>query len=170
MLRIAASLAFLLALTAVPLAQAGGLDAPRGKWWNRPQVAQRLNLTQEEMAQLDTAYLESRRAMIRLRSDLQLEQLELEALVESSEFNEAAVMSQFKMVDVARQHLATERFSFLVEVRKLLGQHRYLELKRNFKQFRKGRKGGAEKMSRRAPGTDRQHARQRRLDLKSGNL
>ena len=45
-------------------------------------------------------------------------------------------MEQFKRVESARNCLATERFSFLIQVRKILGFERYQNLKMLYERFR----------------------------------
>lgn len=115
---------------------------PRGKWWRLPQVADKLALTQKEKEKLDALSLEKRRTMIDLRSQVQKERLELEALMDSSNFDAAACMERFQKVLEAKRNLSTERFKFLVGIRELLGLERFQQLKAEFWKYRmKGRRG-----------------------------
>jgi Spy/CpxP family protein refolding chaperone len=87
-------------------------------------------------------YLQHRRQMIDLHSQIQKERLELEYLLDSSTFDAAACMERFKKLQAAHSNLATERFKFLVQVRELLGLERFQQLKAEFRQHRmKGRPG-----------------------------
>jgi Spy/CpxP family protein refolding chaperone len=116
---------------------------PRGKWWRLPQVVDKLALTQKEKETLDTLYVEKRRTMIDLRSQVQKERLELEQLMDSSNFDAAACMERFQRVLEAKRNLSTERFKFLVGVRELLGLERFQQLKAEFWRHRmKGKRGG----------------------------
>ncbi len=47
---------------------AAGQDVPSGKWWYNQKVVQNLNLTQEEIRQLDQLYVDSHRKLIKLKN------------------------------------------------------------------------------------------------------
>ena len=126
-----------LALPSLALAK----DLPRGKWWHNSTLSSAIDLSESEKAQLDEKYIDNRRELIQLKSNLELERFELEVLLEKDPLDETAVMEQFKKMNQARQELATARFQFVLEVRKLLGADRFEQLKQQFKQKRH-RKGG----------------------------
>ena len=146
------ALLFMFALSGISMAKNPGfggrgsgpqkesMGVPGGKWWKTPQMADKLALTQEEKAKLDSMYLNHRHQMIDLRSQVQKERLELEQLLDSSTFNGEASMECFKKLQEARTSLATERFKFLVQVRELLGLERFQQLKVKVRQHRMKRK------------------------------
>jgi len=109
------------------------------KWWRIPRVAERLDLKDAEKKELDELFVESRRALIDLKSDLERERFELDNLVGQETLDEDAVMEQFKKLEKARANLAAERFRFLLQVRKVLDFERYQNLKMLFKEFRQKR-------------------------------
>jgi Spy/CpxP family protein refolding chaperone len=135
------ALLFMFALSGISMAKNPGfgergpgpgkerMAIPGGKWWKMPQVADKLALTQEEKERLDTMYLQHRRQMIDLHSQVKKEQLDLEQLLDSSTFNATACMGRFKKLQEAHANLATERFKFLVQLRELLGLERFQQLK-----------------------------------------
>jgi len=112
------------------------LGVPLGKWWHNPQVSKQINLNKDEIRRLDESFIDSRRKLIDLKSKLERQRFELENLLERETLNEAAAMEQFKRVESARNCLATERFSFLIQVRKILGFERYQNLKMLYERFR----------------------------------
>ena len=112
-------------LPAMSLAQ----DMPTGKWWRYPRMANKLNLSDEEIRRLDEQFLETRRRLIELKGRVERERFELENFLEAETLNEAAVLEQFKRVEKERFHLSTERFRFLIQVRKILGFERFQKLK-----------------------------------------
>ncbi len=118
------------------------MGVPHGKWWERPEVASKLALTQAEKDKLDTMYLQHQQQMIDLHSQVKKERLELEQLLDSSKFNATACMDRFSKVQEAQSNLATERFRFLVQVREMLGLERFQQLKAEVRQSRMKRKGG----------------------------
>ena len=120
----------------------GNIGIPHGKWWKMPKVSDKLALTLEEKEKLDNMYLQHRRKMIDLLSQVAKERLELEHILDSSAFTAAAGMDRFKNLQEAYTILAIERFRFLAQVRELLGLERFQELKyevkkRRLKKFRK---------------------------------
>ena len=119
-------------------------DAPFGKWWNDPRMSKQINLTDEEKNKLDKQYVESRRRMIDLKSKVERERFELETLLESKEMDEDAAKAQFEKLDKARSDLAAERFKFLMESRKILGNKRFQYVKGMYQKNKqnKGRKKG----------------------------
>lgn len=116
------------------------LGVPLGKWWHNPQVSKQVNLNKDEIRKLDENYLESRRKLIDLKSRVERERFELKNLLERETLDETAVMEQFRRVESARNRLATERFGFLLQVRKVLGFERYQNLKMLFDRFRHQRR------------------------------
>ena len=108
-----------------------------GKWWYMPEFSEKLNVSDEQKQQLNTLYLDNRRKLIELRSDLKKEGLELSNLVEQEPLNETAVMEAFHRLDTVRSKLSEERFQYILGVRKVLGQEKFQELQATFKMYRK---------------------------------
>jgi Spy/CpxP family protein refolding chaperone len=130
-----------------------GMGVPHGKWWKMPQMAERLNLTENEKEKLDLMFLEHRRQMVDLRSAKQKERLELEHLLDSPSLDSAACMRRFMNVQEAQKALALERFKFLLSVRETLGLDRFQQLKSQVREHRmKRRHNGRESKNRRCSG------------------
>ena len=139
MLRKTLSAVVLVAMMSMPVITMGMQNVPHGKWWQNPEVSGQMDLTKEEIGNLDKAYLDNRRNLIDLKGKLEKECLELEALFESKELNETEVMKRFGQMENARAQLSAERFRFLLEVRKVIGLERYRTLKTIFDKFRQER-------------------------------
>ena len=120
----------------------GSISLPPGKWWKMPQVAEKLSLTKQEQGKMDIMYLEHRRQMIDLRSQVQKERLEMEQLLDSETLNAPACMEHFKKLQEAQNKVSTERFKLLVQVRELLGLDRFQKLKDEFQHSRMKRGHG----------------------------
>ena len=104
---------------------------PPGTWWKTPEVAKDLNLTTEEQKQLNDLYSKNRRKMVDLQSQVNKERIELEKLFDAETLNEAECLDQFKKIQDTKEHKAVEKFSFIVNIRKLLGKDRFQRLKGN---------------------------------------
>ena len=109
-----------------------GARMPLSKWWRMPRVAEQLNLNGREKEQLDDLFIQSRRKLIDLRSAVEKERLELGILMDKEKLDEDAVLRQFKKLGQVRANLVSERFRFLLEVRKILGAERFQSLKTLF--------------------------------------
>ncbi|MFW5722083.1 MAG: Spy/CpxP family protein refolding chaperone [Desulfohalobiaceae bacterium] len=116
--------------------QGAGPEPPAGKWWRMPVVEEQLNLSPGMQDRLDELFQRNRHTLIRLKSDLERERLELDFLLDKRKIEEGAVASQYQRLDEVRSTLAREQFEYLLEVRKILGYERYQQLKQLFHEKR----------------------------------
>jgi Spy/CpxP family protein refolding chaperone len=114
----------------------GGQDIPSGKWWYNQKVVQNLDLTQNEIRQLDQLYVESYRRLIELKNAVEREQFELDTLLSKKTVDDAKVRQQFKRLESARTDLADERLRFVIGVREIIGANRFQQLKTSYKKWR----------------------------------
>ena len=122
---------------AVSTTLAFGQEIPHGKWWYSRHSSEKLNLSDEEKSKLDDKFFESRLKLVDLKSAVEKERLQLDKLMESETLNEKSVIEKFKKLEAARANLSTERFGFVLEVRKILGFDRFLQLNTTFRHFNK---------------------------------
>jgi Spy/CpxP family protein refolding chaperone len=113
------------------------LVIPPGKWWSMPEMAKKINLTEPEKKKLDDLYIVFYRKLIDRRAVMEKLWLDIDTLFDREEFNESAVLEQFKKHEAERSAIATDRFQFLVDVRKILGRERYQRLKALYKELSK---------------------------------
>ena len=126
-------------LSVVPaLAMKGSM--PPGKWWSNPELAAKLKLSETEKTGLEEQYLQSRRNLIKLKSELELERFELEVLLDSPELSEKQALEQFKRLENARIKLGEEMFRFVLAVRQIVGSERFQTLKQLHQNYR-GKRG-----------------------------
>jgi len=141
--RIMACMLFLLGWAVLP-SLATAMDAPPGRWWRMPRVAEALKLTDEQKSRLDKLFVDSRRHLIDLRSGVEKERFELINLFESESLDDAAVTQQFNKLQTARTKLDAERLNFFLEVRKILGLEGFQKLRFMHRQFKERKAGGRE--------------------------
>jgi Spy/CpxP family protein refolding chaperone len=103
-------------------------ESYKGRWWRLPAVAEKMQLTETEIRQLDNAFEAARDPMIELKGRVEIEQKKLRALMEQSTLDEKAVLSQHRKQEAARTQLADARFAFLMQVRKIIGPDRFNKL------------------------------------------
>jgi len=114
---------------------AAGQDVPTGKWWYNPKIQKNLNLSKKEVGKLDQLFANSRRKLIKLKSEVEHEQFELDQLLGQKTVNDAKVKKQFQKLEKARNKLANERLQFVIGVRNLLGAERFQQLKSNYNKW-----------------------------------
>jgi Spy/CpxP family protein refolding chaperone len=134
MFKIAFSIILPILLVISPLI-AAGQDVPAGKWWYNPKIQKNLNLNQKEIDELDRLFADSRRQLIKLKSEVENEQFELDQLLGKKKVNDADVKKQFQKLEKARKNLANERLEFVIGVRNILGANRFQQLKSNYKKW-----------------------------------
>ncbi|MDR3630639.1 MAG: periplasmic heavy metal sensor [Desulfocapsaceae bacterium] len=133
------TLSLLLVLALVLLfCGSAGAQMPAGKWWHMPAVTKKLALTDDQLKQLDEQFVQNRLKLIELKGALEKERFELQNLLEKDNLDESAAYEQFSRVQAARSKLDTERFSFLLEVRRILGLERFQRLETIVNEFREG--------------------------------
>jgi len=134
MLRNVSSVILLIIYLIAPVI-AAGQDVPTGKWWYNPQIQKNLNLSKKEVGKLDKLFANSRRKLIKLKSEVENEQFELDQLLGQNKVNDAKVKKQFQKLEKARNKLANERLQFVIGVRNLLGPERFQQLKSNYQKW-----------------------------------
>ena len=115
---------------------ATGQDVPSGKWWYNQKVVKNLNLTQKEIRQLDKAWVNSQRKLIKLKNAVEREQFELDTMLGKNTVDDAKVRKQFNRLESARTELADERLGFIIRVREIIGAERFQQLKTSYKEWR----------------------------------
>jgi Spy/CpxP family protein refolding chaperone len=104
----------------------GGLG---GRWWTRPQVAQRLGLTADQTKKMDDVFQQYRLKLIDLNATVQREELIMEPLVSAEQPDEAKIVAQIDKVAQARAELEKANARMLLGIRRLLTQEQWNKLK-----------------------------------------
>ncbi len=125
----------LLAIYIIAPVIAAGQDVPGGKWWYNPQIQNNLNLNKKEIGKLDKLFAKSRRKLIKLKSEVEHDQFELDQLLDQKEVDKAKVKKQFQKLEKSRNKLANERLDFVIGVRNILGPDRFQQLKSNYRKW-----------------------------------
>ena len=121
------------------LALAGSATAQgssKWRWWQNDEIITRLNLSPEEIKELDDAYIESRQRMLEIKGRVEAERFKLEELLSRPEIDAAAIRKQNRKMESARSELASERFDFLLKSREILGHERFQKLTEIQRQWR----------------------------------
>lgn len=113
----------------VMVANAGWADGRhRGRWWDKPENVEALNLTPSDIQELNQSYEASSLHMIELKSRVEAERFKLQSVLEKEDLDVAAMEEQYTRLEDARAALGKARFEFFVKVRKIIGPQRFHQL------------------------------------------
>src|SRR6266568_7163820 len=73
-----------------PMERAMGPRGEHGRWWNNPEIAEKLKLTDDQRKAMDAILLQHREKLIDLRAGLEKAELAMEPMMREDQPNEAA--------------------------------------------------------------------------------
>lgn len=104
-------------------------EVPPGRWWHLPYFADQLSITDKEKDELDKLFDYNRNRLAELKTQMEEERTELLKTVDQEHLNETSAITKMTKLESTRTLLAATRFSYSLEVRKLLGYERYQRMK-----------------------------------------
>jgi Spy/CpxP family protein refolding chaperone len=104
-------------------------EIPPGRWWHLPYFADQLSITEKEQDELDKLFDYNRNRLAELKTLMEQERAELLKAVDQEHLNETSAITKMTKLESTRTLLAATRFSYSLEVRKLLGYERYQRMK-----------------------------------------
>jgi Spy/CpxP family protein refolding chaperone len=110
------------------------------RWWQNDDIITQLNLSPDEIKQVNDAYVASRQRMLEYKGRVEAERFKLEEMLSRPEIDERAVREQNRRMESARSDLAAERFDFLLKSREVLGYERFQKLVEIQRQWREERR------------------------------
>jgi len=99
-----------------------------GKWWTRPDMAQRLSLTDDQKRRMDDIFQQHRLKLIDLEATLEKEEVTLEPLTNADQPDDAKVFAQVDRVALARAELEKANSRMLWQVRRVLTPDQWKQL------------------------------------------
>lgn len=126
----------LLLLAATPLAAQQTPGFPPGKWWRRPEVAQRLELKAEQQQRLDAISQSAALELIDLKSNLEKRNLELRNLIDRDQPDRTAARAAAARVSEARAKIFEREVELLLEMRSVLNAEQWTRLRNTLERAR----------------------------------
>jgi Spy/CpxP family protein refolding chaperone len=130
--------------------RAFGAHGGQGRWWNNPNVVERLKLTDEQRKAFDSIFLTHREKLIDLRANVEKAELEMEPLMRDDPPNEAKILAQIDKVAQARAELEKANARFLLAIRAKLTPEQW----KLVQEFRASHEGQGRSMQGRRLGRD----------------
>lgn len=100
-----------------------------GKWWQDSETAKKLQLSDNQITQLDQTFLDHRLKLIDYGADMAKQDLKLQALLDADVANEGQINSQVDQVLAARGKLERESTMMNLDLRKVLSLEQWRQLK-----------------------------------------
>ena len=114
-------------------------DGHFGRWWNNPQIAQQLNLTDQQKKQMDDIFLQHRLKLIDLNAALEKQETLFRPMIEADQPDEAKILAQIDAIAQARADLEKANARMLFDIRKVLTADQWQKLKTLREEHRPGR-------------------------------
>lgn len=120
---------------------------PRGRWWNNPDLVQKLSLTPDQQKKMEAVFEQSRPTLMDLSATVRKEEMAMEPLLSVDQPDEARILAQIDRLAQARAELEKAYARMLLGVRRLLTQEQWKILQANephghFPRFGQGFHGG----------------------------
>src|SRR3974390_34294 len=111
-----------------PMEQALGLRGPQGRWWNDPDMIQKLQLTDDQRKAMDQILLDHREKLIDMRAAVEKSELGLEPMLSDDQPNESQILAQIDKIAQARAELEKANARFLLAIRSKLSPDQWKQL------------------------------------------
>jgi protein CpxP len=115
---------------------------PRGRWWNNPEVAQKLGLSTDQQKKMDDIFQQSRLKLIDQHAAVEKEETILEPLLSAEQPDETRVLAQIDKVAQARAELEKANARMLLGLRGVLTTAQWKTLQTLGPESREARRGG----------------------------
>ena len=111
-------------------ADADGQKGTRGMFWEKERVTQALSLTEEEKAKLIELHNDHRSDVQDMRGELREQRQALRDAMKSEDFSTSNAREHFEKAERIRSTVQEQRFNLQIEQRQLLGQERFVKLRK----------------------------------------
>jgi hypothetical protein len=108
---------------------AGGAELPPGKWWNNPQIAQRLQLEPAQQTRLDAIFRESANDLIDRRAEIEKLTIAVRGELDQPQLNRQNLQRLAGQLTQARGRLFERELMMLVDMRGVLSDEQWNRLR-----------------------------------------
>lgn len=108
---------------------ASGAELPPGRWWKNPQIAQRLALEPEQQARLDAIFRDTANDLIDRRAEIEKLQLAVRNELDQPQLNRQNLQRLAGQLTQARGRLFERELMMLVDMRGVLSDPQWGQLR-----------------------------------------
>ncbi len=106
-----------------------GMHHPMGAWWKNSELASKLQLTDQQVQQLENTFYQHRLKLVDLRANIEKQDLAMQQLLDAPTPNDAAIMAQVDQRSAARNQLDREFTQMTLDFRKILSPDQWKQLR-----------------------------------------
>lgn len=143
----------LLAALAVP-ATVRAADLPEGKWWKHPRVAAEINLTSDQVREIDAIFAHARPRLLDGKAELEKREGDLQDAIDSNA-DRREIAARVEATEAARTELQKTRILMVLDMKQVLKPEQWDRLQRLRQEFRQQRRERFGRFLERRRGGDR---------------
>jgi Spy/CpxP family protein refolding chaperone len=102
---------------------------PMGAWWKNSELASKLQLTDQQVQQLENTFYQHRLKLADLRANIEKQDLTMQQLLDAPTPNDAAILAQVDQRSAARNQLDREFTQMTLDFRKILTPDQWKQLR-----------------------------------------
>jgi len=118
-------LVLIAALLLMPAAAVMAEDLPPGKWWRRPELVERLSITEDQQNRLDAVFRSTATDLIDLRADVEKRNVEVRGQLDQPTLSREGLQKAAARLSEARARLFEKELMMLVDMRGVLNQEQW---------------------------------------------
>lgn len=103
-----------------PMERALGPRGMHPRWWDNPQIAQKIGLSEDQRKKMDDIFQQNRLKLVDLDASLRKEEIAMEPLVNADQPDEPKLLAQIDRVAQARAELEKANARMLLGLRRVL--------------------------------------------------
>lgn len=119
-----------------PMERAFGPRGPHPRWWDDPQIAQKIGLTEDQRKKMDDIFHQHRLKLIDLEANLRKEEIAMEPLVDADQPDEPKLLAQIDKVAQARAELEKANARMLLGIRRVMTADQWKKLQAEHREGR----------------------------------
>jgi len=100
-----------------------------GRWWDNPNVAQQVGVTDDQKKKLDDIFQQHKLQLIDLKAAVEKQQAIMQPLIEAEQPDEAKILSQIDAIAQARANLEKDYARMLFSMRTVLTADQWKKLR-----------------------------------------
>jgi len=104
------------------------MERAMGRWWNNPELAERLSVTAEQKQKIDDIVFKHKLNLIDLHAALQKAETIMEPLMAADQPDEAKILAQIDRIAQARAELEKANARMLLAIRQVLTPEQWKKL------------------------------------------
>lgn len=128
------------ALACAAVANAQGQGMPPGKWWQRPEIIQELQLTNEQQDRLDAIFRGAANELIDAKADVEKLQVAIRGELDRTQVRKAELMRIAGQLSAARGKLFERELTMLVDMRAVLNEQQWTKMRQHLDRAQEGRR------------------------------